>query len=59
VQDPSQIYPNWDFWFVNIPSGNPELEFGETPFKTIANSFDTGDETPNLGMGPDQGDGMS
>jgi hypothetical protein len=19
----SQIYPNWDFWFENIPSGNP------------------------------------
>jgi hypothetical protein len=20
---PSKIYPNWDFWFENIPSGNP------------------------------------
>jgi hypothetical protein len=20
----SKIYPNWDFWFENIPSGNPE-----------------------------------
>jgi hypothetical protein len=20
---PSQIYPNWDFWIENIPSGNP------------------------------------
>jgi hypothetical protein len=20
---PSQIYPNWDFWFVYRPSGNP------------------------------------
>jgi hypothetical protein len=19
----SKIYPNWDFWFENIPSGNP------------------------------------
>jgi hypothetical protein len=19
---PSKIYPNWDFWFENIPSGN-------------------------------------
>jgi hypothetical protein len=22
---PSQIYPNWDFWFENIQSGNPGL----------------------------------
>jgi hypothetical protein len=21
---PSKIYPNWDFWFENIPSGNPD-----------------------------------
>jgi hypothetical protein len=20
---PSQIYPNWEFWFENIPSGSP------------------------------------
>jgi hypothetical protein len=20
---PSKIYPNWDFWFENEPSGNP------------------------------------
>jgi hypothetical protein len=20
---PSNIYPNWDFWLENIPSGNP------------------------------------
>jgi hypothetical protein len=20
---PSKIYPNWDFWFENIASGNP------------------------------------
>jgi hypothetical protein len=20
---PSKIYPNWDFWFENMPSGNP------------------------------------
>jgi hypothetical protein len=24
---PSKIYPNWDFWFENKPSGNP----GVTP----------------------------
>jgi hypothetical protein len=23
ISRPSQIYPNWDFWFENIPSGNP------------------------------------
>jgi hypothetical protein len=22
---PSKIYPNWDFWFENKPSGNPGL----------------------------------
>jgi hypothetical protein len=21
---PSKIYPNWDFWLENKPSGNPE-----------------------------------
>jgi hypothetical protein len=24
---PSNIYPNWDFWFENIPSGNPASNF--------------------------------
>jgi hypothetical protein len=23
IARPSKIYPNWDFWFENIPSGNP------------------------------------
>jgi hypothetical protein len=23
VPRPSKIYPNWDFWFENRPSGNP------------------------------------
>jgi hypothetical protein len=23
IARPSQIYPNWDFGFENIPSGNP------------------------------------
>jgi hypothetical protein len=22
----TKIYPNWDFWFENIPSGNPALK---------------------------------
>jgi hypothetical protein len=22
---PSEIYPDWDFWFENKPSGNPGL----------------------------------
>jgi hypothetical protein len=26
VARPSKIYPNWDFWFENIPSGNPDIE---------------------------------
>jgi hypothetical protein len=21
----TKFYPNWDFWFENVPSGNPEL----------------------------------
>jgi hypothetical protein len=23
ITGPSKIYPNWDFWYENIPSGNP------------------------------------
>jgi hypothetical protein len=23
ISRPSKIYPNWDFWFENIPSDNP------------------------------------
>jgi hypothetical protein len=23
-----QIFPNWDFWYENIPSGNPGQRFG-------------------------------
>jgi hypothetical protein len=23
IARPSKIYPNWDFWFENMPSGNP------------------------------------
>jgi hypothetical protein len=23
ITRPSKIYPNWDFWYENIPSGNP------------------------------------
>jgi hypothetical protein len=25
IPSPSKMYPNWDFWFENIPSGNPGL----------------------------------
>jgi hypothetical protein len=24
IPRPSKIYPNWDFWYANIPSGNPD-----------------------------------
>jgi hypothetical protein len=24
IARPYKIYPNWDFWFKNIPSGNPD-----------------------------------
>jgi hypothetical protein len=31
LQDPPKIYPNWDFWFENKPSGNPgQGRFSET-----------------------------
>jgi hypothetical protein len=26
IARPYKMYPNWDFWFENIPSGNPALE---------------------------------
>jgi hypothetical protein len=26
---PSKIYQNWDFGFVNIPSGNPEENYAK------------------------------
>jgi hypothetical protein len=29
---PSKLYPNWDFWFENKPSGNPALEVPEQIF---------------------------
>jgi hypothetical protein len=25
IARPSKFYPNWDFWFENMPSGNPGL----------------------------------
>jgi hypothetical protein len=25
IARPSKIYPKWDFWFENIPSGNPDV----------------------------------
>jgi hypothetical protein len=27
IPRPSKIYPNWDFWYENIPSGNPNIGF--------------------------------
>jgi hypothetical protein len=39
---PSKIYPNWDFWFENIPSGNPAttcpLDINWPTAKPILNS---------------------
>jgi hypothetical protein len=26
IARPSKMYPNWYFWFGNMPSGNPVLE---------------------------------
>jgi hypothetical protein len=37
---PSKIYPNWDFWFVKKPSGNPGFEAGaEKRCRSIATAF--------------------
>jgi hypothetical protein len=27
IARPSKIYPNWNFWFENKPSGNPDLMY--------------------------------
>jgi hypothetical protein len=29
LQDTPKFTPNWDFWFENIPSGNPAAEQGD------------------------------
>jgi hypothetical protein len=29
IKRPSKIYPNWDFWFENKPSGNPVILGGK------------------------------
>jgi hypothetical protein len=36
IPRPSKIFPNWDFWFENIPSGNPDLQLdsGQTSSAT-------------------------
>jgi hypothetical protein len=28
IAKPSTIYPNWDFWFENMPSGNTGMNQG-------------------------------
>jgi hypothetical protein len=30
IARPSKIYPNWDFWFEKIPSGNREIDYRPT-----------------------------
>jgi hypothetical protein len=32
---PSKIYPNWDFWFENKPSGNPDLNNSTAPCELL------------------------
>jgi hypothetical protein len=27
IASPSIIYPNWDFWLENMPSGNPDSDY--------------------------------
>jgi hypothetical protein len=31
IPRPSKIYPNWYFWYENLPSGIPERHSGSTP----------------------------
>jgi hypothetical protein len=35
VARPSKIYPNWHFWFENIPSGNPESQSKRSCFQNV------------------------
>jgi hypothetical protein len=37
---PSKIYPNWDFWFENKPSGNPGFDPAVLRFKLLRNLYD-------------------
>jgi hypothetical protein len=34
IQGRSKIYPNWDFWFENTPSGNPAFKSKALPSQT-------------------------
>jgi hypothetical protein len=36
IVGPSKIYPNWDFWFENIPFGNPWQNHLRTNIRTPA-----------------------
>jgi hypothetical protein len=35
---PSKTYPNWDFWFENVPSGNPVCNCNSGLWKEMPNS---------------------
>jgi hypothetical protein len=35
---PYKIFPNWDFWFENKPSGNPAATLVRSDFRRIASS---------------------
>jgi hypothetical protein len=36
----AKIYPNWDFWFENIPSGNPVLDLASKQLMQSQTVFD-------------------
>jgi hypothetical protein len=38
---PSKFYPNWDFWFENIPSGNPDCGMTELKGASWLSAFNT------------------
>jgi hypothetical protein len=44
---PSEIYPNWDFWFENVASGNPALSAPENGCRVSACTGFLSNEFPN------------
>jgi uncharacterized protein (DUF2249 family) len=42
IPRPSNIYPNWYFWFENLPSGNPDWVLDEKKTKNAFASTSSG-----------------
>jgi hypothetical protein len=39
IARPSKIYPNWDFWLQNMPSGNPAREHSKGSRVSLAETI--------------------